>query len=42
MRISYAFRRSVFYPHQDARGPGNELWITVFDDSKVARYTVTP
>ncbi|MGH2350937.1 MAG: sugar phosphate isomerase/epimerase family protein [Chloroflexota bacterium] len=25
MKISYAFRRSVFYPHQDARGPGNEL-----------------
>jgi sugar phosphate isomerase/epimerase len=25
VRISYAFRRSVFYPHQDARGPGNEL-----------------
>jgi sugar phosphate isomerase/epimerase len=25
MRISYAFRRSVFYPFQDARGPGNEI-----------------
>jgi sugar phosphate isomerase/epimerase len=25
MKIGYAFRRSVFYPFQDARGPGNEL-----------------
>jgi sugar phosphate isomerase/epimerase len=25
MKISYAFRRSVFYPYQDSRGPGNEL-----------------
>jgi sugar phosphate isomerase/epimerase len=25
MKISYAFRRSVFYPFQDQRGPGNEL-----------------
>ena len=25
MKISYAFRRSVFYPFQDPRGPGNEL-----------------
>lgn len=25
MKISYAFRRSVFYPYQDQRGPGNEL-----------------
>jgi sugar phosphate isomerase/epimerase len=25
MKIGYAFRRSVFYPFDDARGPGNEL-----------------
>ena len=25
MKIGYAFRRSVFYPFQDPRGPGNEL-----------------
>lgn len=25
MKISYAFRRSVFYPFHDPRGPGNEL-----------------